>query len=109
MKITAKSWKVTIFDDSGDTFWCHFENRFHVNSMIENDASIYGENVVKNDEETMRTWSGQLIFFEKCIHGKTSFLKKLNVRKSYGLSNRMRVTKVLAKLKNEKNEKRIWK
>ena len=61
------------------------------------DAKIDPEKVMKNDEQTMRKWSGHFIFVEKCVYKKSFCSIKVNVRKPYVSPSRMRVAEGLSK------------
>ena len=73
-----------------------------------NDARIYAEKVMKNDEKLCENEAINLYSFEKCVHEKTYFSRKVNVRKPYVSSSRMGVAKGSAKKrKSEKWEERV--
>ena len=64
------------------------------------DARIDAEKVMKINEKSMRKWSVNFIFFEKCVYRKTYFSKKVNVRRPYVSPSRMRVAEGSSRKRN---------
>ena len=55
------------------------------------DAKIDTKKVMKFDENSMRKLIKLFILFETCVHEKSYFSKKANVRKPYESCSRIRV------------------
>ena len=98
-----------VFSGFRHRFWSHFGDHFPGQIYEKIDARIYVEKMMKVDENSMRKLSYMLIVFEKCLHEKTHFSKKVHVRKSYESSIRMRVGKGSPKKKGNRKSSKIIK